>query len=146
MTYKQKRRFKNVLYSDYQKIHYWVTKQNGKATQCSVDKTHLSKRYEWAHIGQEYKYDINDFVLLCLSCHRKNDFSEKSRESLRLKAIGNGWHNTPISQIDTNTNQTIKTFSSVKQASQETNTIRTAISNCLNGRAKTAGGYTWRYQ
>ena len=49
-----------------------------------------------------------------------------------------------IKQLDENYN-IINIFESINEASEETNIIRTEISNCLNKRQKTAGGYHWQY-
>ena len=49
-----------------------------------------------------------------------------------------------IKQLDKSYN-IINIFDSVNEASQKTNIIRTEISNCLNKRQKTAGGYHWQY-
>lgn len=49
-----------------------------------------------------------------------------------------------IKQLDENYN-IINIFESINEASKETNIIRTEISNCLNKRQKTAGGYHWQY-
>ena len=44
------------------------------------------------------------------------------------------------------TGEFIKEFSSIIQASIETNTNAKGISNCLSGRAATSGGYKWQYK
>ena len=44
------------------------------------------------------------------------------------------------------TGEFIKEFSSITQASIETNTNARGISNCLGGRAATSGGYKWQYK
>lgn len=40
----------------------------------------------------------------------------------------------------------IKEFLSIIQASRETGILATSISNCLNGRSSSSGGYRWRYK
>ena len=47
--------------------------------------------------------------------------------------------------IDNQWNNTYKTFESAAQASRELKVSLTGISNCLNKRAKTAGGFRWQY-
>lgn len=49
-----------------------------------------------------------------------------------------------VNQYDINKNF-IKTYRSGKEASIETNINQTCISQCCKGKAKTAGGYIWRY-
>jgi hypothetical protein len=56
----------------YRAIHVWVIKNKGKAKQCEkCDKT--SGKIEWANIDHEYKRNLDDYIGLCTSCHRKYD-------------------------------------------------------------------------
>lgn len=41
--------------------------------------------------------------------------------------------------------ETNEIYPSLKEASQAMNLTRSAISNCIKGRSKTAAGYTWEY-
>lgn len=61
----------------------------------------------------------------------------KGRPSNRKKAI---------LQIDKDTKQVIKEYSSQLEASKELNIHVGSLSQCLNGKYKTAGGYIWRYK
>lgn len=49
-----------------------------------------------------------------------------------------------VKQLDKNHN-IINIFESVTEASKITNILQCKISNCLNNRQKTAGGYHWEY-
>ena len=40
----------------------------------------------------------------------------------------------------------IKNYDSIKQASEETGILRSAISNCLKGKTLSSGGYKWEYK
>lgn len=40
----------------------------------------------------------------------------------------------------------IKYYPNTVQASKETGIVRCTITNCLNGRTKTAGGYIWKFK
>lgn len=44
------------------------------------------------------------------------------------------------------TGELVNEFSSITKAAKETNTNANGISNCLGGRAATAGGYKWQYK
>jgi hypothetical protein len=57
----------------YYALHAWVKKELGKPTFCSFNKTHKSKRFEWASISHNAKRDLSDYITLCVSCHRKYD-------------------------------------------------------------------------
>lgn len=61
----------------------------------------------------------------------------------KIIIIGN--HSKPIIQYDKN-NNFISTYLSAKKASEITGIGRTSINNNLTNRAKSAGGYIWRYQ
>ena len=53
----------------YRALHTWVQTKLGKATMCENDPTHISTRYHWANISQEYKRDLSDWRQLCPSCN-----------------------------------------------------------------------------
>ncbi len=57
-------------------IHTWLIKNFGNANKCSnLDCTYKNpKRYEWANIKEhKYRKNLNDYISLCPSCHRKYD-------------------------------------------------------------------------
>jgi len=66
----------------------------------------------------------------------KGKMSERMRGK-RFRAI-------QIIQYDMDMNY-IKQFSCIRDAQRELGIIETAINNCLKGRAKSAGGFIWRY-
>ena len=50
-----------------------------------------------------------------------------------------------IIQLNKN-GEIIKCYANTVQSSKETGIIRCTITNCLNGRTKTAGGYIWKFK
>lgn len=50
-----------------------------------------------------------------------------------------------VNQIDKNTNQIIRTFNSIKEASIVTGCHSSKISSACRGYIKTSGGYVWKY-
>lgn len=58
----------------YHGLHAWLYRDFGKANKCSKCGTVTAKKYEWANISGKYSRDINDFIQLCTSCHRKMDY------------------------------------------------------------------------
>lgn len=50
-----------------------------------------------------------------------------------------------VEQRSKSDNSLLHLWEGVREASMSTGIIITSISNCLNGRAKTAGGYIWSY-
>lgn len=61
----------------------------------------------------------------------------------KYKNVGNSAKK--IIQIDKDTNENIKIYNSVYEASELTGITNTAIENCLKGRSRTSGGYKWKY-
>jgi hypothetical protein len=55
----------------YVGLHRWVQRHKGKAVKCA----HCGKTgyCHWANISGEYKRDLDDFVSLCVSCHKFYD-------------------------------------------------------------------------
>lgn len=58
----------------YQGVHVWIRKKYGKANKCE-DKScsNKSNYFDWHNINGKYKRNINDWKMLCRSCHRKLD-------------------------------------------------------------------------
>lgn len=75
--------------ASYCNFHKWLVKHYGKANKCENPncKYKNPKRYEWA-LKKEYKHshNINHYIQLCSSCHRKYDFTEKTREKMIYNA------------------------------------------------------------
>jgi len=88
----------------YHRVHQWIAYHYGKASKCeNKDCTFKNpKRYEWALIkGNEYEKNINNFMQLCCSCHRKYDYTDEHRKKLSLAKLGKppnnkGVDNRPI--------------------------------------------------
>ena len=51
-----------------------------------------------------------------------------------------------VLQIDKNTDEIIKEFSSLKEASEQTHITKSIICRVCNGKGKTAGGFKWKYK
>lgn len=134
-----KRYFKTL---EYQYIHQWISRTYGKASHCENDSNHISKRFEWANITGIYEKSINNFKQLCVSCHRKLDFSDKQRERQRIRLRVEKIAQKRIKQFNKN-GEFIKDFTSSKEVTEKLGILHTSISNVLAGRAKTAGGFIW---
>lgn len=59
--------------------HQWVQRRKGKPKFCEhcgiKDK---NKVYDWANIDHKYKRNIDDYIRLCRSCHRKYDMENNN--------------------------------------------------------------------
>lgn len=132
----------------YRAVHHWLYYHYGKADHCENNPNHKSYRYEWANISGKYKRDRFDFKSLCVSCHRKMDFTEETRVrlyKLSQQRIGQSapWKWKKVKQY-TKEMILIKEWECISLAAQTLNISRTSISNNVKGRIKTSGGYIWQ--
>ena len=76
----------------YSTLHNWVKSQKGLPQICS----HCGKNrkevttMDWANIDHRYQENLNDYIPLCRSCHRKYDlrlFKKKARGKWILPKI-----------------------------------------------------------
>ena len=64
----------------YHALHDWVERELGKPTQCEHCPQNDPKRvYHWSNKSHQYKRDRTDWIRLCVSCHRKYDYSYKGK-------------------------------------------------------------------
>lgn len=52
-------------------IHNWVRREKTKPKNCQF--CGKQKKLEWANKDRKYKRNLDDFIALCISCHRKYD-------------------------------------------------------------------------
>lgn len=74
----------------YTALHDWVRKYLGKPIKCSnaeckYPKKNSSrktlkfpKRFEWANIDHQYQRKKEDYISLCVSCHRNYDIKNNN--------------------------------------------------------------------
>lgn len=77
------------------------------------------------------------------------DITHNNREAVKIGLKGGKPYrprvdSTPIKQCDKN-GYFIKIYENLAQAVRISGISKTAISNCLNGRSKSSGGYIWVY-
>lgn len=130
----------------YNAIHKWIHSRLGKATYCSVNPKHKSKRYEWSSISRKYKRDLKDYRQLCLSCHRKYDMTKKikAKISKTLKGKYYGNREKSIAQFIP-PDHYIERYDSIIQASRKSGIGYPNIIRALKSQKYTAGGYKWVY-
>lgn len=62
----------------YRALHDWVRKYKGKPEICEhCGATIKDRRLCWANIDHKYRRNLNDFISLCYSCHKKYDLKMK---------------------------------------------------------------------
>lgn len=59
-------------------LHEWITKQLGRPQSCQFCGCTNAKRFEWANKTGQYLRDLNDWLRLCTSCHRKYDLKKEA--------------------------------------------------------------------
>ena len=65
----------------YHAMHKWVYRQKGKPTICKhCNITSQDKQLYWANKKHDYKRNINDYIALCASCHRKYDLKNNPKK------------------------------------------------------------------
>lgn len=57
----------------YSSIHSWVQRWKGKAEYCEVCGIKGKKRYHWSNVDHQYKRILDDYISMCVSCHKKYD-------------------------------------------------------------------------
>ncbi|MFA5990482.1 MAG: hypothetical protein WC803_12875 [Sphingomonas sp.] len=62
-------------------MHHWVINRKGKPSLCEHCKKTDKKKYEWANVDHEYKRNLEDYIRLCTSCHRKYDMENNNYTS-----------------------------------------------------------------
>jgi len=60
-------------FASYDAMHKWVKRQKGKPKKCEVCGSIKKKKYEWANIDHSYKRNVDDYIRMCTSCHRRYD-------------------------------------------------------------------------
>jgi hypothetical protein len=58
----------------YGGLHSWVARKIGKAKICKhCGKSGTGRQIHWANISRKYLRDVNDWMSLCVACHKKYD-------------------------------------------------------------------------
>lgn len=140
----------------YTKVHAYLGRKFGKASRCDNRDCQFKhpKRFEWALIkGREYSKNLTDYMQLCVSCHRKYDFTESQRskmsaaragrEFIHLRGKGNP-KSKPVIQCDLQGKE-IKIWESINLCATTTGILKQGILNCLYGKMNQTKGFTFRW-
>jgi hypothetical protein len=131
----------------YINIHSWLCRNFGRARRCE----HCKKKkhfYQWAlKHGCRYEKNINNFLQLCVSCHKKYDQTPGSRKnnSEGQKTADKSYCWKGVALLDPLTEEVIHTFPNVRGAAKQLQISHTAICLNLKGITLTAGGFKWKY-
>jgi endogenous inhibitor of DNA gyrase (YacG/DUF329 family) len=56
-------------------MHIWVYRHKGKPEICEhCGATCVERRLNWANKDHKYRRNLDDYIALCYSCHRKYDY------------------------------------------------------------------------
>lgn len=62
----------------YHAKHSWVYRNFGSPKQCELCNSKKRKMYHWANISGEYKRQRDDWLRLCVPCHKNYDLNKKN--------------------------------------------------------------------
>ena len=63
--------------------HLWVSHHFGKPQECVHCLTTELRAYHWANVSGEYKRKRDDWLRLCVPCHRRYDYARDKRLTVR---------------------------------------------------------------
>lgn len=80
---------KGISINEYARVHRWVNYHYGKASKCENEKClGVSKNYQYAlRNGFSYQKNIDCFIQLCVSCHKKYDLTDDFLEKARNRVV-----------------------------------------------------------
>ena len=139
--YKDERSFRTSL-------HGRIRRKFGNAYKCENKgcRSKNTKRFEWSLIhGKEYELKIENFRMLCVSCHRRYDDTKERREKISKSHRGLVNAKTrKVSQYDLMGN-IIRKWDMIKDACNSLGVSPSSIINCCTGLSKSAAGFKWKY-
>jgi len=59
--------------STYTAVHQWIVREKGRPKKCEMCGTTEKNRYDWANKDHKYARKLEDYMCLCVKCHRKYD-------------------------------------------------------------------------
>lgn len=132
----------------HSRIHILLNRKYGAASTCENKECQNIgiRRYEWALIkGKSYSLNRDDYMQLCVSCHRKYDDSPERRRRLSEANRGKVCHNRSrvLCQFDNEWNY-IETYSSSAEAERQTDISHSAIYQSIRKKCK-SGGFYWAH-
>lgn len=92
-----------ITKQEHQALHGKLKKKFGKADRCEMPdcKSVNPKYFNWAlRKGHAYSSNKEDYIKMCISCHRKYDFNEDIRVKLKGKKYCENNNNAKLSNTD----------------------------------------------
>ena len=71
----QKNKIDHKADMKYKNLHQWIKKQRGSPDSCEICKKSGLKGHSihWANKSHEYKRELDDWIRLCVPCHKEFD-------------------------------------------------------------------------
>lgn len=130
---------------EYERIHKWIGSHWGNAKLCELCEGLNAKRFEWAlKKGRSYSRERQDYIMMCVSCHRKYDMTDAKKKKLSKYFTDNPSFSVPVIQFDLDGNE-LNRFSNMTVAARSVNRSSSSIRQCLSGISNTSGGFKWEY-
>jgi len=147
----------------YVTIHRFLIDHYPKNNECDICKDRTKDKYEHAlKKGRDYSYNISDYMVLCVSCHKNydnNDFRNNKISEARKREVKDGRcyianlfkgkigkdHNTsiPIARVDIVTGEVLEKYDSLACAERKHGFKSSGICNAIAGRIKSSYGFKW---
>lgn len=61
--------------ASYSGVHAWIKRVMGAPNRCELCGTDEERKYHWANISGKYLRDKNDYMQLCVPCHKRFDLN-----------------------------------------------------------------------
>lgn len=82
---------KSVVDKNYNKVHQYIRRNWQPADFCTQCGNTEPRRYEWANVTGVYSKNLEDYLPMCVPCHRSFDYSDYQkdihRERLKVQKI-----------------------------------------------------------
>lgn len=126
-------------------VHKWMYSVYQAGGKIGWIKIHECNESSWESEEQRLISEYSKtYKLLNLDKGGRGVITKEKREVSGIQRSIDA-HKKGVIQLD-KTGMYVNKYESVIKAAAETGTSRTSIGNCLKGRAKTAGGYVWKYE
>jgi hypothetical protein len=67
----------------YRSIHLWISQWKGKPRKCEKCGADWKQRYEWANVDHKYRRVLDDYIRMCVQCHKDYDKELRSRNIIK---------------------------------------------------------------
>jgi hypothetical protein len=121
---------------NYFNIHQWLKRHYGKASKCENKGciNTAATKFEWAlKKGMNHERNINNYLQMCISCHRAYDMTEEHKKNISVskKAAKKGKRVTSIDE-----NGVSITYNGIREAAKLSGATANYIYDSLRNKKK----------